>query len=43
MRDTMGFGDCLTDATARGSGEPLCLGDDFALTGLELVPLGADA
>lgn len=37
----LNFGDCLTYATARRSGRPLlCLGDDFAQTDLEVVPLG---
>jgi len=36
----LNFGDCLTYATARQAGRPLlCLGDDFAQTDLELVPL----
>ena len=36
----LNFGDCLTYATARLAGRPLlCLGDDFALTDLELVTL----
>jgi ribonuclease VapC len=35
----LNFGDCLTYATARASGEPLlCVGEDFAKTDLELVP-----
>jgi ribonuclease VapC len=34
------FGDCLTYALAKLSGEPLlCVGDDFSQTDLELVPL----
>ena len=38
----LNYGDCLTYATARLSGEPLlCLGDDFAQTDLELVSLGS--
>ena len=33
-------GDCMTYATASVAGEPLlALGDDFAATDLELVPL----
>jgi ribonuclease VapC len=37
----LNFGDCLTYAVAKLSGEPLlCVGDDFARTDLELVPLG---
>ncbi|HEY5198283.1 MAG TPA: type II toxin-antitoxin system VapC family toxin [Solirubrobacteraceae bacterium] len=36
----LNFGDCLTYATARIAGQPLlCLGDDFAKTDLELVPI----
>jgi ribonuclease VapC len=36
----LNFGDCLTYATARLAGEPLlCLGNDFAQTDLEVVPL----
>jgi ribonuclease VapC len=36
----LNFGDCLTYATARLAGQPLlCVGDDFAQTDLELVPL----
>ena len=36
----LNFGDCLTYAVASVSGEPLlCLGEDFALTDLGLVPL----
>ena len=36
----LNLGDCFTYATARAAGEPLlCLGDDFALTDLEVVPL----
>ena len=35
----LNFGDCLTYAVARLADEPLlCLGDDFAMTDLELVP-----
>jgi len=35
----LNFGDCLTYAVARLSGEPLlCIGDDFPKTDLELVP-----
>jgi ribonuclease VapC len=34
------FGDCMTYATAALAGEPLlCVGNDFAQTDLELVPL----
>jgi ribonuclease VapC len=34
----LNFGDCLTYATSRVAGEPLlCLGKDFAKTGLPLV------
>lgn len=34
----LNFGDCLTYATARLSGEPLlCLGEDFSKTDIELV------
>jgi ribonuclease VapC len=37
----LNFGDCLTYAVAKLSGERLlCVGDDFAQTDLELVPLG---
>jgi ribonuclease VapC len=37
----LNFGDCLTYAVARLTGEPLlCVGDDFPRTDLELVPLG---
>jgi len=37
----LNFGDCLTYAVAKLSALPLlCLGDDFARTDLELVPLG---
>ena len=36
----LNFGDCMTYAVARLTGEPLlCVGDDFAKTDLELVPL----
>ncbi len=36
----LNFGDCLTYATAKLAGQPLlCLGEDFARTDLELVPL----
>lgn len=36
----LNFCDCMTYATARLAGEPLlCLGNDFAQTDLELVPL----
>jgi ribonuclease VapC len=36
----LNFGDCLTYAVATLSGLPLlCVGDDFAQTDLELVPL----
>ena len=36
----LNFGDCLTYATARRAGRPLlCIGDDFAQTDLDLVPL----
>lgn len=36
----LNFGDCLTYATARIAGRPLlCIGDDFAQTDLDLVPL----
>ena len=36
----LNFGDCLTYAVAKVSGMPLlCVGGDFALTDLELVPL----
>jgi ribonuclease VapC len=36
----LNFGDCLTYAIAKLSGEPLlCVGDDFVQTDLELVPL----
>ena len=36
----LNFGDCLTYATAKLAGRPLlCVGDDFAQTDLELVPL----
>lgn len=39
-RAELNFGDCLTYAVARLAHEPLlCLGDDFALTDLTLVPL----
>ena len=38
----LNFGDCLTYAVAKLSGQPiLCVGDDFAQTDLELVPLPA--
>jgi ribonuclease VapC len=38
----LNFGDCMTYATARLAGEPLlCVGNDFAQTDLELVPLPA--
>lgn len=34
----LNYGDCMTYATARLAGEPLlCLGNDFALTDLELA------
>jgi ribonuclease VapC len=37
----LNFGDCLTYAVAKLAGEPLlCVGDDFAQTDLDLVPLG---
>ena len=37
----LNFGDCLTYAVAKLSALPLlCLGEDFAQTDLELVPLG---
>jgi ribonuclease VapC len=37
----LNFGDCLTYATARLAGQPLlCVGNDFARTDLELVPVG---
>jgi ribonuclease VapC len=37
----LNFGDCLTYATARLADQPLlCVGDDFARTDLELVPIG---
>lgn len=41
----LNFGDCLSYAVAKVSGEPLlCIGDDFAQTDLELVDLsGAGA
>lgn len=36
----LNLGDCMTYATAKLAGAPLlCLGDDFAQTDLELVPL----
>jgi ribonuclease VapC len=36
----LNFGDCLTYATAKLAAQPLlCLGEDFALTDLELVTL----
>lgn len=36
----LNFGDCLTYATAKLAARPLlCVGDDFAQTDLELVPL----
>lgn len=36
----LNFGDCLSYATAKPSGEPLlCVGTDFAQTDLKLVPL----
>lgn len=36
----LNYGDCMTYATASVAGEPLlALGDDFAATDLELVPL----
>jgi ribonuclease VapC len=36
----LNFGDCLTYATARLARQPLlCIGNDFARTDLELVPL----
>ena len=39
----LNFGDCLTYATARLAGLPLlCVGDDFAQTDLDLVPLRGD-
>jgi ribonuclease VapC len=38
----LNYGDCLTYAAAKLAGEPvLCLGEDFPLTDLELVPLPA--
>lgn len=38
----LNFGDCLSYASAKLAGEPLlCVGGDFALTDLELVPLPA--
>ncbi|MBN1628423.1 MAG: type II toxin-antitoxin system VapC family toxin [Thermoleophilia bacterium] len=38
----LNYGDCLTYAVARLAGQPLlCVGDDFALTDLELAPGGA--
>jgi len=40
----LNFGDCMTYATARLTGEPLmCVGDDFPRTDLELVPSGDEA
>jgi len=34
----LNFGDCITYAIAKVTGEPLlCLGEDFARTGLEVV------
>lgn len=37
----LNYGDCMTYAVAKLAGEPLlCVGDDFAKTDLELVPLG---
>lgn len=37
-RASLNYGDCMTYATARLAGAPLlCLGDDFALTDLELA------
>jgi len=39
----LNFGDCCSYATAEVAGEPLlCLGNDFAKTGLPLVGLEAD-
>ena len=36
----LNMGDCLTYAVAQIAGEPLlCIGNDFAKTDLELVPL----
>jgi len=36
----LNFGDCMTYATAMLAGQPLlCLGDDFAQTDLDLMPL----
>lgn len=36
----LNFGDCMTYAIAKVSGQPLlCIGDDFAQTDLEIVPL----
>lgn len=36
----LNLGDCMTYAIAKVAGEPLlCVGDDFAQTDLELVPL----
>jgi ribonuclease VapC len=38
----LNFGDCLTYATARLADQPLlCIGNDFVLTDLEIVPTGA--
>jgi ribonuclease VapC len=38
----LNFGDCLTYAVAKLSGQALlCVGGDFALTDLQTVPLGA--
>jgi ribonuclease VapC len=37
----LNFGDCMSYATARVARQPLlCIGNDFAQTDLELVPLG---
>ena len=37
----LNLGDCMSYAVAKVAGEPLlCVGDDFAKTDLELVPLG---
>ena len=37
-RAALNLGDCMTYATARLAGEPLlCVGDDFALTDLDLA------
>lgn len=38
---SLNFGDCLSYATARVARQPLlCIGNDFAQTDLDLVPLG---